>query len=70
MGLDVITEEALARHRRAFLPLAVNPELETGGQYQWRDEGEQHLFNPQTVHKLQLACRLNSEKRTASMPIC
>jgi len=62
VGLDVIAEEAIARHRRAFPPVPVNPELEAGGQYQWRDGGEQHLFNPQTIHKLQIACRLNSEK--------
>jgi glutamate synthase (ferredoxin) len=62
VGLDVITEEALARHRRAFPARPVDGELEPGGQYQWRDGGEYHLFNPQTVHKLQLACRLNSEK--------
>ena len=62
IGLDVIAKEALARHRRAFPPVPVNPELEAGGQYQWRDGGEQHLFNPQTIHKLQTACRLGSEK--------
>ncbi len=62
IGLDIIAEEALTRHRRAFPPVAVNPELEAGGQYQWRDGGEQHLFNPQTIHKLQTACRLGSEK--------
>ncbi len=62
IGIEVIAEEALARHRRAFPPVSVNPELEAGGQYQWRDGGEQHLFNPQTIHKLQIACRLNSEK--------
>src|ERR1017187_7018601 len=62
IGLDVIAEEALARHRRAFPPVSVNTELDAGGQYQWRDGGEQHLFNPQTIHKLQTACRLNSEK--------
>ncbi len=62
IGLDVIAQEAVARHRRAFPPVAVNPELEAGGQYQWRDGGEQHLFNPQTIHKLQTACRLGSEK--------
>ncbi len=62
VGLDVIAEEALARHRRAFAPEPVNVELDAGGQYQWRDGGEQHLFNPQTIHKLQIACRLNSEK--------
>ena len=36
--------------------------LDAGGQYQWRHDGEFHLFNPQTVHKLQLACRTGSFK--------
>jgi glutamate synthase (ferredoxin) len=62
VGLDVIAEEALARHWRAFPRAAVNTELDAGGQYQWRDGGEFHLFNPQTIHKLQTACRLGSEK--------
>ena len=62
IDLDVIAQEALARHRRAFPPAPVNTELDAGGQYQWRDGGEQHLFNPQTIHKLQTACRLGSEK--------
>ena len=62
VGLDVIAEEAVARHRRAFPREAVNTELDAGGQYQWRDGGEYHLFNPQTIHKLQTACRLGSEK--------
>jgi glutamate synthase (ferredoxin) len=62
IGLEVVAQEAIARHRRAFPPMPVNPELEAGGQYQWRDGGEQHLFNPQTIHKLQTACRLGSEK--------
>ncbi|HEX9047600.1 MAG TPA: glutamate synthase large subunit, partial [Verrucomicrobiae bacterium] len=61
VGLDVIANEALARHRRAFPREAVS-ELDPGGQYQWRDNGEYHLFNPQTIHKLQTACRLGSEK--------
>ena len=62
IGLEVIGEEALARHSRAFPRESVNTELDAGGQYQWRDGGEQHLFNPQTIHKLQTACRLGSEK--------
>ena len=62
IGLEVVAEEALSRHRRAFPPVSVNTELDAGGQYQWRDGGEQHLFNPQTIHKLQAACRLGSEK--------
>jgi len=62
VGLDVIAAEALARHQRAFPREAVNTELDAGGQYQWRDGGEYHLFNPQSIHKLQTACRTNSEK--------
>ena len=62
IGLDVIAAEALARHHHAFPSRALNGELEPGGQYQVRDGGEQHLFNPQTIHKLQVACRTNNEK--------
>jgi glutamate synthase (ferredoxin) len=62
-GLDVIAQEALARHHHAFPQRQVNGELlDAGGQYQWRDGGEFHLFNPQTVHKLQNACRTGSYK--------
>ncbi len=62
VGLDVIAEEALARHSHAFPSRQVNGVLDAGGQYQWRDNGEFHLFNPQTIHKLQNACRTGSEK--------
>jgi glutamate synthase (ferredoxin) len=62
IGLEAIGKEALARHERAFPSVPVNPDLDAGGQYQWRDGGEQHLFNPQTIHKLQTACRTGSEK--------
>jgi len=60
ISLDVIAEEALTRHRQAYPERQVNGELEAGGQYQWRDSGEFHLFNPQSIHKLQLACRVGS----------
>lgn len=59
-GIEVIAVEAIARHRHAFPDRAVNGTLDAGGQYQWRDGGEYHLFNPQTVHKLQSACRTGS----------
>src|SRR5437867_4085293 len=63
VGLDVLAEEVLRRHRRAFPDRQVNGStLDVGGQYQWRQEGEFHLFNPQTIHKLQLACRTASYK--------
>ncbi|HZR19302.1 MAG TPA: glutamate synthase large subunit [Verrucomicrobiae bacterium] len=61
--IQVVAQEALARHRRAFPDRSVNGHvLEPGGQYQWRDNGEYHLFNPQTIHKLQAAVRTNSYK--------
>jgi glutamate synthase (ferredoxin) len=61
IGLDVIADEVKARHRRAFPDRAVNGHtLDAGGQYQYRRDGEYHLFNPETVHKLQYACRSNN----------
>ncbi|MBV1893054.1 MAG: glutamate synthase large subunit, partial [Ilumatobacteraceae bacterium] len=60
IGLDEIAGEVAARHKMA------NPRrpedrahrhLELGGEYQWRREGEPHLFNPETVFKLQHAAR-------------
>jgi len=56
--IDVIAEEARRRHERAFGRQPVRPaELEPGGEYQWRRDGEYHLFNPDTVFKLQHATR-------------
>ena len=58
IGLDVIAREVLKRHAHAYPDRQVNGQtLDAGGSYQWRREGELHLFNPETVHKLQLACR-------------
>ncbi len=62
VGLDTIAEEVAQRHRRAY-PEYGNPNshtLEEGGKYQWRKEGEHHLFNPETIHYLQTACRTNN----------
>ncbi len=57
-GIDVIGEETLLRHRTAFPPRGNGAGvLDTGGQYQWRADGEHHNFNPLSVHKLQQACR-------------
>ena len=63
VGLETIAEEVLVRHRHAFPKRAVNGvALDAGGQYQWRNDGEFHLFNPQSIHKLQIGCRLGSYK--------
>jgi len=60
VGLDVLAEETALRHRYAYPPggnAAPHRTLTIGGEYQWRREGEAHLFNPQTVFKLQHATR-------------
>jgi glutamate synthase (ferredoxin) len=63
IGLDVIFQDIKARHDRAFPKRPVNGHtLDVGGHYQYRREGEYHLFNPETVHKLQYACRTNNYK--------
>jgi len=56
--IHVIAREVRQRHRRAFPSrnLLTN-DLETGGEYKWRRDGEMHLFNPETVQKLQHATR-------------
>ena len=60
VGLDVIAAEVLARHRMAYpengIELPHQPLL-GGGEYQWRRDGEPHLFNPETVFRLQHATR-------------
>lgn len=59
--LQAIASELLARHSRAFPERKVNGStLDVGGDYQWRREGEAHLFNPLTIHKLQKAVRTGS----------
>jgi glutamate synthase (ferredoxin) len=61
VGLDVIAEEALMRHRAAFPERAVaGHALPAGGQYQWRADGEFHVFNPESIHRLQKAVRTGS----------
>ncbi|MEK6666462.1 MAG: glutamate synthase large subunit [candidate division NC10 bacterium] len=63
VGLDVIAEEAILRHQHAFPERPVGkPELDWGGEYQWRRDGEYHLFNPDTVFKLQHATRSGQYK--------
>ena len=60
VGLDVIAEEVAARHGAAYPPDGVripHRKLLVGGEYQWRREGEQHLFDPEAVFRLQHATR-------------
>jgi glutamate synthase domain-containing protein 2/glutamate synthase domain-containing protein 1/glutamate synthase domain-containing protein 3 len=63
IGLDIIARESLARHRKAYPERLINGHvLDPGGQYQYRKDGEFHLFNPETVHKLQYAVRTGDYK--------
>jgi glutamate synthase (ferredoxin) len=58
--IDAVAIDTLAHHRRAFPERDGGlKELNWGGQYQWRREGEFHLFNPETVFRLQHATRTN-----------
>jgi len=59
--MEIIAQEVLTRHNHAFPDRQVNGHtLEVGGEYQWRKEGEAHLFSPQTIHTLQKAVRTGS----------
>ena len=58
IGIDTVAEEVIRRHQRGFPTRGrEDHELESGGEYQWRRDGEYHLFNPETVFKLQHASR-------------
>ncbi|MGW6278143.1 glutamate synthase large subunit [Kribbella sp. NPDC055071] len=60
VGLDTIAEEVRRRHLRAYPAdgiVAAHRKLEIGGEYQWRREGEPHLFDPDTVFRLQHSTR-------------
>ncbi len=60
VGFETLADEVAKRHKYAFPAdgvRAAHRELETGADYQWRREGEPHLFNPQTVFKLQHSTR-------------
>ncbi|RNF79978.1 glutamate synthase large subunit [Streptomyces botrytidirepellens] len=59
-GLDIVAKEVAARHAKAYpasgIPSA-HRALDIGGEYQWRREGEPHLFDPETVFRLQHSTR-------------
>ena len=64
IGLDIVEEETLQRHRSAFDDPFVPgmQELDMGGQYQWRRHGEFHQWNPEAIAKLQYATRANDPR--------
>ena len=55
--LSHIEQEALLRHKTAFDPLTQAKPLENAGDFKWRANGEYHMFQPQSIYKLQTACR-------------
>ncbi len=60
VGFDVLAEEVARRHRKAFPADGVHAHhraLDVGGEYQWRREGDPHVFSPQSVFKLQHSTR-------------
>jgi glutamate synthase (NADPH/NADH) large chain len=60
LGLDEIARESLCKHRIGFSSAKTESRLlPEGGIYQWKRRGEEHLFNPTTVHLLQHATRSN-----------
>ncbi|KAA0105665.1 glutamate synthase large subunit [Mycolicibacterium sp. P1-5] len=65
IDLDDIASDVATRHQLAYLDRPderAHRELEVGGEYQWRREGEYHLFNPDTVFKLQHSTRTGQYK--------
>ncbi|MGB8022157.1 MAG: glutamate synthase large subunit, partial [Candidatus Nanopelagicales bacterium] len=60
VGLSTLAEEVARRHAVAYPPNGISPahrRLEVGGEYQWRREGEPHMFDPETVFRLQHSTR-------------
>jgi len=64
IGLIEIEKEIKKRHRRAYnIPKDnSNLTLDIGGEYQWRRNGEKHMFNPLSIAKLQESVRNNDPK--------
>ncbi len=62
VGLDVIEEESRRRHTRTYsdMDVAAKLDLDVGGNYLWRRDGEYHMYNPDSIAKLQHAVRAES----------
>ncbi|MDD5196025.1 MAG: glutamate synthase large subunit [Candidatus Omnitrophica bacterium] len=64
VGLEVIARETLMRHQEAFSQIIQSSGLlSTGGLYQWKRDGEFHLWNPESISALQDAVRNNDSRR-------
>src|SRR4030095_11683115 len=61
LRIDDVTREAVQQHAHAFPEIPLNGHtLEVQGQYQYRADGELHLFKPKTIHLLQKSSRTNN----------
>jgi glutamate synthase domain-containing protein 2/glutamate synthase domain-containing protein 1/glutamate synthase domain-containing protein 3 len=61
IGIDAIAKEAVIRHTRGYSDQEGRDRvLDTGGELQWRKDGEEHLYTPETIHALQTAVRTNN----------
>jgi glutamate synthase (ferredoxin) len=61
IGIDVIAEETRRRHARAYPERPIDGhELDWGGEYQWRRDGEHHMVNPDMIARLQQSTRAGS----------
>ncbi len=65
VGLEEIEQEYRQHHHHGYpeRPVAADHTLDVGGYYQWRKDGEHHLFNPQTIALLQLSTRIGDPNR-------
>lgn len=60
IGFDEIGRESIAKYQMAFPEKTIpNPKLDVGGFFQWKQQGEDHTLNPQTIHLLQYSTRKN-----------
>jgi len=62
IGIEEVASETLINHKNAYCSVDNSRALDTAGNYQWRSDGEVHLFNPLSVHKLQEACKTEDYK--------
>ncbi|GIO21843.1 glutamate synthase large subunit [Oceanobacillus sp. J11TS1] len=61
IDLDIIQQETEKRHDDGYQE-AINQQLDSGSDFQWRKTGEHHAFNPATIYKLQWSCRRGDYK--------
>src|SRR5262249_7051168 len=69
IGIDVIAQEIQRRHADAFPERPVGtPELDWGGEYQWRRDGEHHMVNPDMIARLQHSTRAGNSPAFRDYP--